>query len=64
MASIVAGPIPPWETIVIGIVEAGATSRSPFSSFLVPVIAEANDQTDLQHENDHDNYNDCGVVSG
>ena len=64
MASIVAGPIPPWETVVIGTVEAITPSRSSFSLLLIPVIAKADDQTNFQHDNDHNDYNDRSVVGG
>ena len=64
VASIVAGPVPPRKTVIVRIVEACTTSRGPVSSFLVPVIAEADDETDFEDENDHNDHYDRRIIIG
>jgi hypothetical protein len=64
VASSVAGPVPPWKTIVVRIVETGAASCSPFASLLISIVANGHDEADLDDEDDYNDDDDSRRVGG
>jgi hypothetical protein len=64
VASSVAGPVPPWKTIVVRIVETGAASCSSFASLLISIVANGHDEADLDDEDDYNDDDDSRRVGG
>lgn len=62
VTSAVAGPVPPRQAVVVGIVEAGTSFCGTLSLFLISVVADGNNETDLDDENDDNDYNNGRVV--